>query len=261
MWRCLPVVLAACSFEHGAAGLQPPGDTPTIRDAPGDGPRDAFVKLDGKVFLDAPAPGPITFVQGNFFGPGLNAATASAMFLQTQQAHDLDIVVVSWSGAAASVTSVTDLEGNTYTRVATEVAQGADVLDVYYAADIAGGAGNIVTATFDAVVANPEVRILEYSGIATSMPLDGSSSGQAGNSTGVATGTFNTTHANDLVIGCEASGDSVKTLGTGYTLRVTASGDDVADKILSATATVSFAATLNNNAPWEARVMAFKGLQ
>ena len=261
MWRCVSVVLAACSFEHGAAtDQQPPADTAVIRDAPGDAVGDAKVFLDGKVFLDAPVTPPIAYVQGAGSLPSASSMTVAATFTSPQLAHDLNIVVINWNGAAASVVAVTDTSLNTYTRIDSAVAQGTDVLDVFYAKDIAAASPNVVTAAFDAVVGTPEIRILEYSGIATTSPFDTSIPGQASNSKAVTTGTITTAQASELVVGCEASTDSVKTLGSGYTLRVTDGGDDVADKIVSATGTFDFTATLNNNATWEARVMAFKGL-
>ncbi len=256
MWLLLALV--GCGFQHGSTGQQPADGA--RRDAPADARADAKV-ADAKVFMDAPAPPSIMYVQGHGFASGLNALTISDAFLQAQTAHDLNLVVVSWTGTAASVMTLSDGAGNTYTRVGSAFSQGSEKMDVWYCGDIAGFAtANTVTATFDATVSAPELRLLEYAGLKTMSPVDTTNQGQAGGSKTVTTGAATTTHAYDLLVGCETSTDTVKNLGTGYTLRVTAGGDIVEDKIVTSTGSYTADATLFNDADWMMRIVAFEGL-
>lgn len=253
------LVLAGCGFQHGSAGQQL---SDGARDGSADAPADAKGSgSDAKVFMDAATPSAITFVQGHGVATGLNAASISDTFPLPQHALDLNVVVVSWTGVAASVTGVSDGAGNTYTRIGSAFSQSTEKMDVWYAKDILALATNTtVTATFDATVAAPELRLLEYAGLSTTAPFDTTNQGQASGSRTMTTGAATTTHAYDLLIGCETSTDTVKNLGTGYTLRVTAGGDIVEDRIVTMTGSYTADATLYNNADWMMRIVAFEGV-
>ncbi len=251
------VVLVGCGFQHGSAGHQPADGAADSADAPADA---AGSGSDAKVFMDAPPSTGITYVQGHGF-IGVTSGSITDTFLLPEHAHDLNLVVVSWTGTAASVTLVSDSAGNAYTRIGSAFSQGTEKMDVWYAKDIAVNATNTaVTATFDASVASPELRLLEYAGLSTTAPLDTTNQGQASGSKTVTTGAATTMHAYDLLVGCETSNDSVKNLGTGYTLRVTAGGDVVEDKIVTTTGSYTADATLYNDADWMMRIVAFEGV-
>ena len=73
---------------------------------------------------------------------------------------------------------------------------------VYYAKNIVAAAanGNTVTVKLSAAAPLVDVRILEYSGVDTVNPLDGSSAA-VGNSATADAGPLTTTNANDLLVG------------------------------------------------------------
>ena len=57
----------------------------------------------------------IVFVQGNYAVPQPPQATATVAFPAAQTAGNLNVVVIGWKDSKASITSVTDTKGNTYT--------------------------------------------------------------------------------------------------------------------------------------------------
>src|SRR6266566_5751845 len=64
----------------------------------------------------AQTPAPINFIQGNYAVPQTPQATVTVAFSGVQTAGNLNVVVVGWSDSTASITSVTDSAGNSYTR-------------------------------------------------------------------------------------------------------------------------------------------------
>ncbi len=88
-----------------------------------------------------------------------------------QTAGDLNVVVVGWNDNTATVQSVKDSAGNTYSLAIGPTTGTGMQQSIYYAANIAGGS-NTVTVTFSQAAAYPDVRILEYRGV-TSSGCDG----------------------------------------------------------------------------------------
>ena len=98
--------------------------------------------------------------------------------------------------------SVTDSAGNTYALAIGPTTGTALRQSIYYAKNILGGTSNTVTVLFNQGATKPDVRILEYSGVDTSSPLD-VSAGAGGNSN-IADSGFVTTHAaNELIVGAD----------------------------------------------------------
>ena len=65
----------------------------------------------------------------------------SATYAGAQTAGDTNIVAIGWNDTTASITSVTDTAGNVYQpAIATFRGNGMSQA-IYYAANIAGGAG------------------------------------------------------------------------------------------------------------------------
>src|SRR5262245_45998188 len=94
----------------------------------------------------------IAFVQVNAAVPQSSETQVSATYSLAQTAGNLNVVVVGWNDASASVTSVTDSRGNVYTRaVGPTVIAGVATQSIYYSAGIvaAGAGGNTVTAQFN----------------------------------------------------------------------------------------------------------------
>ena len=65
---------------------------------------------------DAGSPVPITFVQRNYAVPQPRRRSVAVPYTAAQTAGDLNLVVVGWNDATAHVLSVTDTDGNAYTR-------------------------------------------------------------------------------------------------------------------------------------------------
>src|SRR6185369_9120572 len=150
----------------------------------------------------AAAQASIAFVQVNSATPQTAQTSVSIPYTKAQTAANLNVVVVGWNDVVAQVVSVVASRGNTYQRaVGPTVRSGAATQSIYYAANItaAPAGGNTVTVTFSPAAAFANVRIAEYSGIATSNPVDVTAAAQ-GSSTSSNSGAATTTNANDLIL-------------------------------------------------------------
>jgi len=123
-------------------------------------------------------------------------------FTAPQAGGDLNVVVVGWNDANATVQSVADTSGNTYSLdVTPSVVAGSATQRDYYTANIAPAAANanVVTVTFTTPAVSPDIRIAEYQGIATASPVDITAAAQ-GNSALTDSGAAATTNPNDLLV-------------------------------------------------------------
>jgi hypothetical protein len=207
------------------------------------------------------APAPIAFVQGNYATPQTPQSTVSVPFTAAQGSGDLNIVVVGWNDSTATVGTVTDSSGNVYQRaVGPTVYSGTATQSIYYTAGIVGAAANAntVTVTFTTAAAYPDIRILEYSGIATTSPLDVTAAATGSGST-ASSGAATTTNANDLIFGADLTVTTTTGAGSGFTSRIiTVPDSDIAeDRIV--TATGSYAATASTTpGAWIMQMAAFR---
>ncbi len=152
--------------------------------------------------------GTIAFVQVNAATPQSASASVPVTFGVAQTAGNLNIVVVGWNDTTSTVSSVSDSRGNTYTQAGTTVTGTTLRQAIYYAKSIAAGS-NTVTVAFSQAAAFPDVRILEYSGLDTSSPLD-VTAGAAGSGTSMSSGAATTTSAKELIFGAGTTVDSVR---------------------------------------------------
>jgi hypothetical protein len=115
-----------------------------------------------------------------------------------------------------------------------------------------------VTVTFSTPAAYPDIRILEYSGIATTSPLDVSAAA-IGSSSTASSGAATTTNANDLIFGADLTLASTYGAGSGFTSRmITVPDSDIAeDSIVTATGSYSATASVSA-APWIMQMAAFR---
>ncbi len=134
-------------------------------------------------------------------------------------------MIVGWNDSTASVQSVSDSLGNTYTAVGT-VLRGTSLSQaIYYAKNINGGSGNTVTVTFNQAAVKPDLRILEYSGVDPSNPLD-VTTGASGNSYIADSGYIATRAANELIVGADmVSGNTTIMGGAPLNIRVITTTD------------------------------------
>jgi hypothetical protein len=243
------------------AGSPPPSPD---AGAPGDDAGTSGGQDSGASTSDAtpPPPPPIAFVQVAVNTTSGTAQSFSATYAKAQDQGDLNVVAIGWNDTTSSVTSVHDSAGNTYqlavgpTQYAPDLSQA-----IYYAPNIAahGAGANVVTVDFDAAANAIDLRILEYSGLSASSPLDVTAA-QSGRGSGeLSSGTGNTTSNRELLVGAGMTTDIFASAGPGYTERtITALGDIVEDKIVSSTGAYSANAPDNTSAEYVVQMAAFR---
>ena len=218
-----------------------------------------LVTLAATWFASA-AQGQPAFVQAAYAVPQTPQATVAVSYSGAQNAGNLNVVIVGWNDASSQVTSVSDTAGNVYTRaVGPTVQPGVQSQAMYYAAGIAGGAGNTVTVSFSRPVSYPDVRIAEYRGIDASQPV-AAVKGASGTGVTSNSGSVTTTTAPVLLV----AGNYVTTVttapGAGFTARfITApNGSILEDRVVTAPGSYSATARLNSGG-WVMQLVAFRG--
>jgi chitodextrinase len=205
---------------------------------------------------------PITFVQGSFSTPQTPQSSVTVTYTAAQGAGDLNVVVVGWSDSTATVSGVADAAGNAYTpALAPTVQSGTATQVIYYAKNIVASAAgaNRVTVSFSTAAVFPDIRIVEYSGMDTTSPLDVTAASQ-GSSTSSSSGAVTTTNANDLIIGANLVQTLTTGAGSGFTNRMITSpdGDIVEDRIVTATGSYTATAPISPSGKWIMQLVAFK---
>jgi hypothetical protein len=144
---------------------------------------------------------PIGFVQVKSATPKSPQSTVTSTFNQAQTAGNLNVVVaIGWNESVGNIASVSDSAGNVY-QVGAPTFRGDGLSQaIYYAKSIVGAGTNTVTVRFDKAVAYADIRVLEYSGLDRTSPLDVISS-SAGTSSPASSGTATTNFARELVVG------------------------------------------------------------
>jgi hypothetical protein len=210
--------------------------------------------------LGTQADAAIAYVQSNASAPA-SASTMTVTYTSAQSAGDLNVVAIGWVDSTSNVASVTDSKGNTYVRaLGPTTVSGTASQSIYYALNIAVAAAgaNTVTVTFNATVPDPDVRILEYSGIATANALDVAVGASSATGTALSSGTATTTNANDLILGSNVVAFGITAAGSGYTQRIISAGNTEEDEIVSSTGSYSATATQSPSGWWIMQLTAFK---
>jgi chitodextrinase len=205
--------------------------------------------------------GTIKFIQGNFQTPQSPSASVAVTYSSAQLVGDLNVVVVGWNDASTNVSSVTDTSGNTYT-LAVGPTRGTNLSQsIYYAKNIASAAanGNIVTVNFSAAAPFLDVRILEYSGLNPTSPLDVTAAA-VGNSTTSSSGPATTTSASELLVGANMVFTFTGGAGAGFTSRLITrpDGDIAEDRIVTATGSYQATAPVSRAGPWIMQMVGFR---
>jgi len=212
---------------------------------------------NGYSYTTSTGGGTIGFVQVNAATPQTPSASVPIAFGVAQTAGNMNLVVVGWNDTTSTVSSVSDSRGNTYTQAGTTVTGTGLRQAIYYARNIVGGS-NTVTVGFNQAAAFADVRILEYSGLDPSSPLD-VTAGAAGTSSSPNSGAATTTAANELIFGAGITSGGFTGAGTGFSSRIiTADGDIAEDKVVSSTGSNSAAALLSRTAYWVMQMATFK---
>ena len=161
--------------------------------------------------------------------------SVSVAYGSAQTAGDLNVVAVGWNDTVSSVSSVTDTKGNIYS-LAVGPTRGTGLSQaIYYAKNIVAAAAgaNTVVVKFNQTPAVPDIRILEYSGLSTTSPLD-VTAGAFGNSSSASSGSAATTAASELIFGANMVATATAGPGSTFTSRIiTASGNLAEDSIVS----------------------------
>ena len=139
---------------------------------------------------------PISFVQAVSATPQSSTATVSVPYTLAQTLGDLNIVVVGWNDATASVQSVTDSSGNLYNVAVGPTSGNALRQTIYYAGNIAGDS-DTVTVSWTGGSLPGCTQSWSTSGVNTLDVAAGATGSSATSNSGAAT----TTAANELVFG------------------------------------------------------------
>ena len=204
--------------------------------------------------------GAVRFVQVNYKTSNPSVSSLAVAYPSAQTAANLNIVVVGWNDTTSTVSSVVDSRGNTYTRAVGATAGTALTQSIYYAKNIAGGS-NTVTVTFNKAASYPDVRVLEYSGLNTTNPLDARASA-TGSGSLANSGSATTTSATELIFGAGMTGGVITRAGTGFTSRViTHNGDIAEDKTVTNTGSYNVTAPVTpyaGSSTWVMQMATFK---
>ena len=180
------------------------------------------------------------------------------LFPLSQSTGDLNVVVVGWNDATSTISSVTDSSGNSY-AVAAPLVTGTNLRQaIYYAKNITSASTNTVTVKFNKAASFVDVRILEYAGLDTVNPLDGTS-GLSGQSLTSKSGPVKTTAATDLVLGANTVNSKTLSPGSGWVPIVITNYFNIAEHVLTTKkGSYNLSANLDASTYWVMQAVAFK---
>ncbi len=194
------------------------------------------------------ATGPTTIQASN--------TSVAVAYAHAETAGDLNVVAVGCRDATSSIISLTDSQGNTYTRAVGPTTTTGLQQSIYYAKNIIGGS-NTVTVTFNQAAAYPDLRILEYSGLDPTSPLDVTAAA-AGTGTTASSGSATTTSANELIFGAGDSPQHFTAAGSGFTkIGINIYGNIAESKVVSSSGSNAATAT-NTGGVWVMQMATFK---
>jgi hypothetical protein len=203
-------------------------------------------------------------VQTNSGTPGALVSTYSVGFSSPVTTSDLLLAAIGTNVPTATITSVTDTLGNTFTpatSLATNTNWGIGE-QVWFAPARASGTDTVTINLSQA--ANVRLIIAEYSGFATTNPVDVTVVGGSGAtaSTAVDSGALTTLTPGDLLFGHVITGhlNQTFTAGTGYTLQQTSpsGASAIEDQFVSATGSYHATFTLGTTDYWICALVALK---
>ena len=216
------------------------------------------VLTNGYSYTGSTGGGTAGFVQVNAATPQTASASVPIVYPVPQTAGNLNIVVVGWNDTTSTVSSVKDAHLNNYVEAGTTVTGTGLSQAIFYAKNIAGGS-NTVTVAFNQAAAYVDVRILEYSGLDPTNPLD-KTAGAAGSGTSMSSGAATTTSANELVFGAGTTANIVQAAGANYLSRIITSpdGDIAEDQTVTTTGNYTAAATNGGADSWVMQMATFR---
>jgi hypothetical protein len=197
-------------------------------------------------------------------GKDAGTTTSSSLAFASNNAAGNWLAVAIRAGRTGQVFTVTDTRGNTYRRaVQFDETLDSVTLGLYYAENIASGP-NTVTVSDTQGGGTLRFAIVEYSGVATSNSLDGTTAIAEGVAASASSGTVTTTANGDLILGVMSTSDEATyTAGSGFTVqeRVPAVPNTklaVLDQQQAAAGPIAATATIVGGGAWTAAVAAFR---
>jgi len=185
-------------------------------------------------------------------------------YVENALGGNLGIVPFQYSSSPSSTPSVADDKSDSYSCVAASSASSSKLVDVCYAPNLTSGARG-VTISFGAAVTQVTAKAAMFYNIATSSPLDASSSAVGSSSTTVNAVSVTTNYANDLiyVYVCRTGtplSTSAFVAGSGFTLGTTDYHDGCASEweVDTGTGSITPTMTLGGASTYIEYVLAFK---
>ena len=203
------------------------------------------------------------YVQGNYAVPESIQSSVSVSYSAAQTAEDINVVIVGWHDSKSQVSSVKDSAGNSYKLAVGPMVTGFVSQSIYYAADIKAALAdsNVVTVSFLTPATDPDIRIIEYSGISTSAPID-AFVGATGEGASRGTWTLKTTSATDMLVSASTTNTPRQSSGPddGYNLRILTNpdGDIVEDRVVTKTGPYEVNTASTDSGSWVSQLMAFR---
>jgi hypothetical protein len=207
----------------------------------------------------------VNLVQAVGTSSNARISSISQSFGSPNVSGDLIVVAVSWGDRPENV-AVSDVLGNSYFLAVSDYdINNTQGLAIFYAFNVQGGA-NTVTAGFSQADGYRRLVIAEYSGVATTSPLDAAAKHQALARTAtnqVTSGTGTTASNGDLIFGV-AMDDSGNfgsiSPGTSFSLRVALNNTDTAaeDMVQGAAGPVAATFTFSLSDHYLAQMAAFR---
>lgn len=201
------------------------------------------------------------YVQGNYSTPQSAKSAVAVKYRAAQTAGDLNVVVVGWNDSSATVQSISDTSGNTYSlALGPTVVNGSLTQSIYFAKNIAPATAgvNTVTVRFSTAASYPDIRILEYNGADTTNPVDTVGANSGTNSPSSASTI--TANSNDLIFAANIVRSATNGPGSGFTKRLLTSPDaDIAeDEMVTVAGGYTATAPISDPQPWIMQVIAFR---
>lgn len=203
------------------------------------------------------------FVNSTGSYSGTAATTISSSSINITGSNTI-VVVTSALGSTNSVSSIADSAGNTFITAGASCRNtnaSVGFIEIWYANNVTGNASDIVTVTFSASVSGRRIHVLQYSGIATSTPIEACTGGSQIDAISVTSPSFSPAASGNVnVMGVfNDDGGYTYSAGTNYTLRTSdghgAAEDRVGAPSGSQTASMSGNASTND---WVYSVVSIK---
>jgi hypothetical protein len=214
----------------------------------------------GSVSVTTPATGAVpTLVQAG------TSTSTSVTLNQRSTAGDLLVLAASvYTGATNNITKVTDDAGNTWAKIGSYSVSGHNSDgELWYAAN--AKPASTITVNL-ATIVNTAVEVQEFSGIATTAPLD-TSAGTSNTGTTASSGPLTPQAGNELLVGFvagHANSQAMAPTAPGFTdLQQVTTGASVVSlvsgyKLLGTATATSYSATFPSAMYWAGGVAAFR---